>query len=58
MEKVIWSLPTSVNVNGTEYEIRSDYRAVLDILTALVDSELDEQDKAEASLRIFYPCLL
>ena len=55
MEKVIWSLPTSVNVNGTEYEIRSDYRAVLDILTALVDSELDEQDKAEASLRIFYP---
>lgn len=55
MEKVIYSLPTSVEVNGTEYTIQSDYRAVLDILTALSDGDLDEQDKAEASLTIFYP---
>ena len=55
MEKVIYSLPTSVEVNGTEYAIQSDYRAVLDILTALSDSDLDEQDKAEAALTIFYP---
>ena len=55
MEKVIWSLPTSVDVNGTEYGIRSDYRAVLDILTALTDNELDDHLKAEAALEIFYP---
>lgn len=55
MEKVIYSLPTSVEVNGTEYTIQSDYRAVLDIFTALSDGDLDEQDKAEAALTIFYP---
>lgn len=52
---VIYALPTSVEVNGATYQIESDYRAVLDILTALVDSELDEQDKAEVALKIFYP---
>lgn len=55
MEKVIYALPTSVKVNGAEYEIRSDYRAVLDILTALSDNELDDRDKTEAILEIFYP---
>ena len=55
MEKVIWSLPTSVDVNGTEYGIQSDYRAVLDILTALTDNELDDHLKAEAPLGNFYP---
>ena len=40
-------LPTSVDIDGTEYEIRSDYRAALDICMAMADAELDEQDKAE-----------
>lgn len=48
-------LPTSVEVCSTKYEIRSDYRAVLDICTALSDPELDDQDRAEAALVIFYP---
>lgn len=55
MEEVNYSLPTSVEVNGTEYKIQSDYRAALDILAALSDSELDNQDKAETALTIFYP---
>lgn len=55
MEKVIWSLPKRIAVNGTEYEIRSDYRAVLDILTALSSKELDDQEKAYVALQIFYP---
>ena len=55
MEKVIWALPTTVEVNGTTYPIQSDYRAILDILVALTDRELDEQEKAEAALTIFYP---
>ena len=41
MEKVIWALPTTVDVNGTTYPIHSDYRAVLDILVALTDRGLD-----------------
>ena len=55
MGKVIYSRPTSVEVDGTEYAIQSDYRAILDILVALTDRELDERDKAEAALTIFYP---
>ena len=47
-------LPVSVEVCGAEYEIRSDYRAVLDICAALSDPELDEQDKALVALDIFY----
>ena len=52
---MIWALPTTVDVNGTTYPIQSDYRAILDILVALTDRELDERGKAEAALTIFYP---
>nr|DAH76937.1 MAG TPA: hypothetical protein [Caudoviricetes sp.] len=48
-------LPESVEVGGVEYEIRSDYRAILDICAALSDPKLGEQDKALVMLGIFYP---
>lgn len=48
-------LPTSMEVGGAEYAIRSDYRAVLDICAALSDPELDGQEKAAVALEIFYP---
>lgn len=47
-------LPTSVTVGGTEYAIRSDYRAALDIFAVLSDPELDDADKTEAIINIFY----
>lgn len=50
-----YGLPTSVEINGNDYEIRSDYRAILDILEAINDPELTDSDRAEAVLRIFYP---
>lgn len=50
-------LPTSVEVCGTEYEIRSDYRAALDICAALSDPDLDEGEKAFVALDVFYPAL-
>lgn len=50
-----YDLPVSVDVNGTEYEILSDFRVILDIIEALSDPELSESDKAEAMLDIFYP---
>lgn len=50
-----YDLPTAVEVNGTEYPVRSDYRDILTIIEALSDAELSDEDKAEALLAIFYP---
>lgn len=47
-------LPTEVEVCGREYEIRSDFRAALDICAALTDNELSEEDKALEALDILY----
>lgn len=48
-------LPTSVEVGGAEYAIRSDYRAALDICAALSDPELDGRERAAVALEVFYP---
>lgn len=51
----MYDLPKKLNICGTEYSIRSDYRAVLDICTALSDPELSQQEKSYVALDIFYP---
>lgn len=50
-----YDLPTSVTINGVEYTIRWDFRPALDICEALNDQELDEREKIEVMLRVFYP---
>lgn len=50
-----WELPTTLNVGGKDYAIRTDFRAVLDILMAHNDPELDKSEKAEVMLRILFP---
>lgn len=50
-----YDLPTSLEVNGKTYEIRSDFRAIIDIMVALNDPDLDDQCKAIVALTIFYP---
>lgn len=40
-----WEFPTSLNVSGVDYEIRTDYRVVLDLFTALSDPELTDADE-------------
>lgn len=50
-----YTLPTSVEINGQEYEVRSDFRVILDILDAINDVELDDQERAAVVLDIFYP---
>lgn len=35
-----WKLPTSLNVGGTNYKIRTDYRVILDILAAMNDPDI------------------
>ena len=52
---MMYELPKSLTVCGSEYEIRSDYRAALDICAALSDYGLDDQEKALVALDIMYP---
>lgn len=40
----VWNFPTFLNIGGIEYEIRTDYRVVLDLLMALNDPELSDSD--------------
>ena len=58
-----WKLPTSLDVNGKEYSIRSDFRVILDILSAMNDPDIFEpgmteeekdQEKVFTMLRILY----
>lgn len=46
-----WSLSTSLEIGGVEYEIRTDFRAILDILRALNDPELFEPDASDQERR-------
>ena len=39
-----WELPTTVEVAGHSFAIRSDFRAVLDALAALTDPDLTQQE--------------
>lgn len=49
-----WNLPVSLEVRGTDYAIRSDYRAVLDILAAYNDPEYEADEKVMICLQILY----
>lgn len=49
-----YDLPTSVTVGGVEREIRSDYRAALDIIAALSDTDLNDAERAFVVMKIFY----
>lgn len=52
---MIYDLPVSVTVQGTEHPIRTDFRVMLDICSALTDPELNEEEKAAVCLDLFYP---
>lgn len=53
-----WELPTSLNVGGKDYKIRTDYRVILDILAAMNDPDIfeswmtEDQKKEERVLTI------
>ena len=40
-----WEFPTSLNIGGIDYKIRTDYRVVLDLLAALSDFDLVDEDE-------------
>lgn len=52
---MIYGLPKSVEIDGTEYNIRWDYRPILDICIALSDPDLSGEERAFIALDIFYP---
>lgn len=52
-----WDLPTSVEVGGREWEVRFDFRAVLDVMQVMADPELDGEERAIVALSVFYPDL-
>lgn len=51
---MIGRLPTSLNIQGKEYEIRSDYRDCLVILQAYSDPDLTDMEKGAVCISILY----
>ena len=51
---MIGALPTTLEVGGKEWAIRSDFRNVLTIFEALEDKELNEQEKMYIMLARMY----
>ncbi|MEE1031601.1 MAG: Gp15 family bacteriophage protein [Ruminococcus sp.] len=49
-----YELPTSLSIGGVDFSIRTDFRAILDILIACNDPELDDYEKTEVMLDILY----
>ncbi len=51
---MIGELPKILSVNGTEYDIRSDFRDVLKIVCAFNDPELQDEEKIYVCLLVLY----
>ena len=51
---MVGNLPRSLSVNGVEYEIRTDFRDILKIVTAFNDPELEDDEKVYVCLFILY----
>lgn len=51
---MMYGLPVSVTLRDTEYNIRSDFRDVLDIIEILNDVNLSDQEKGYLTLLYFY----
>lgn len=50
-----WELPTSLEIGGVGFPIRSDFRDILKILSTLSSPEYEEDEKNMIFLIVFYP---
>ena len=50
----MWEMPVSLEVGGTGYSIRTDYRAILDILSYFNDPDYEDDEKILICLDILY----
>ena len=48
-------LPTSVLIDGVEYPIQSNFRTMIKFEQLMQDPEVNDQDKVQLALRLFYP---
>ena len=48
---MLGTLPTTLNVNGKEHRIRTDYRDVLNIIAAFNDTELSDREKVYVCMK-------
>ena len=51
----VYDLPESVEIGGADHAIRSDFRAVLDVIGVMCDGSLAEDERSYLVLSIFYP---
>lgn len=51
---MLFDLPTSLEINGTDWKIRSDFRDVLTIISAFDDPDLEAVDKIYICLHNLY----
>ena len=49
-----WELPTSLPVGGVDWQIRTDFRAILDIIKCFNDPEYEADEQWEVCLRILF----
>ena len=50
-----YELPETINFGGIDYRIRTDFRAVLDILVAMNDPDVSEEAKPHIVFQVMYP---
>lgn len=51
---MLYYLPKTVEINGTALNVRYDFRVILDIIAMLNDPDLEQADKAQAAIEMFY----
>ena len=49
-----WDFPTSFTYRYQTWEIRSDFRAVLDVMEVLADESITDEERAYVALSVFY----
>lgn len=50
-----YQLPKSLDIKGTEYHIRTDFRDILNIIIPMSDPDMEAWEKQEVMFRILYP---
>lgn len=50
-----YGLPRSVTLDGEDFDIRTDFRVILEILEMMNDAELSDAEKNACALVMFYP---
>ena len=50
----MFDLQQTVTVDGKKFKVRTDFRVILEIFVMLNDPDLDDGDKTEALMQMFY----